>query len=271
MSKIAIVTGASRGIGRGIALKLAQEGYDIAFSFFSAAQNAEELCHEIQSTTAQHCAMYCVDMREEGAGAKFINQVSEELGAPSVLVNNAGRTRMENILDITPETVDELVNLDLKNYLFCMQAAAIQMVRAKICGSIINITSTRAERAYPCDAVYGGVKAALNRASQSAALDLAPYGIRVNCVAPGAIAVRSKEYLRKLNIIPVDFWDELGARIPLGRSGTPEDIANAVAFLASDQTSYITGEILRVDGGLTLPGMPEQGGDSWGAAKKENR
>ena len=249
MNKIAIVTGASQGIGRGIALKLAKEGYDIAFSFFSATQSAEELCAEIQSTTAQRCAMYCVDMRKDGAGAKFVNQVSEEMGVPCVLVNNAGRTRMESILDITPETVDELINLDLKNYLFCMQAAATQMVRAKISGSIINITSTRAERAYPCDAVYGGV----------------------NCVAPGAIAVRSKEYLQKLSIIPVDFWDELGTRIPLGRSGTPEDIANAVAFLASDQASYITGEILRVDGGLILPGMPEQSGHSWGATKKENQ
>ena len=256
MNKIAIVTGASQGIGRGIALKLAKEGYDIAFSFFSATQSAEELCAEIQSTTAQRCAMYCVDMRKDGAGAKFVNQVSEEMGVPCVLVNNAGRTRMESILDITPETVDELINLDLKNYLFCMQAAATQMVRAKISGSIINITSTRAERAYP---------------SQSAALDLAPYGIRVNCVAPGAIAVRSKEYLQKLSIIPVDFWNELGTRIPLGRSGTPEDIANAVAFLASDQASYITGEILRVDGGLILPGMPEQSGHSWGATKKENQ
>jgi len=117
VNKIAIVTGASQGIGRGIALKLAKEGYDIAFSFFSATQSAEELCAEIQSTTAQRCAMYCVDMRKDGAGAKFVNQVSEEMGVPCVLVNNAGRTRMESILDITPETVDELINLDLKNYL----------------------------------------------------------------------------------------------------------------------------------------------------------
>lgn len=80
-----------------------------------------------------------------------------------------------------------------------------------------------------------------------------------------------RRYLQKLSIIPVDFWDELGTRIPLGRSGTPEDIANAVAFLASDQASYITGEILRVDGGLILPGMPEQRGHSWGATKKENQ
>lgn len=108
MNKIAIVTGASQGIGRGIALKLAKEGYDIAFSFFSATQSAEELCAEIQSTTAQRCAMYCVDMRKDGAGAKFVNQVSEEMGVPCVLVNNAGRTRMESILDMTPETVDEL-------------------------------------------------------------------------------------------------------------------------------------------------------------------
>lgn len=94
MNKIAIVTGASQGIGRGIALKLAKEGYDIAFSFFSATQRAEELCAEIQSTTAQRCAMYCVDMRKDGAGAKFVNQVSEEMGVPCVLVNNAGRTRI---------------------------------------------------------------------------------------------------------------------------------------------------------------------------------
>ena len=107
MNKIAIVTGASQGIGRGIALKLAKEGYDIAFSFFSATQRAEELCAEIQSTTAQRCAMYCVDMRKDGAGAKFVNQVSEEMGVPCVLVNNAGRTRMESILDMTPETVDD--------------------------------------------------------------------------------------------------------------------------------------------------------------------
>lgn len=81
---------------------------------FSATQRAEELCAEIQSTTAQRCAMYCVDMRKDGAGAKFVNQVSEEMGVPCVLVNNAGRTRMESILDMTPETVDELINLDLK-------------------------------------------------------------------------------------------------------------------------------------------------------------
>ena len=133
MDKIAIVTGASQGIGRVIALKLAKEGYDIAFSFFSATQRAEELCAEIQSTTAQRCAMYCVDMRKDGAGAKFVNQVSEEMGVPCVLVNNAGRTRMESILDMTPETVDELINLDLKNYLLCIIIVKTQTIGDKLC------------------------------------------------------------------------------------------------------------------------------------------
>jgi len=187
----------------------------------------------------------------------------------NVLVNNAGRTRMQSILDLTPEVVDELINLDLKNSLFCMQTAAKIMIERNIRGSIVNITSSRAERAYPEDAVYGGVKAAIRRASQSAALDLAPYGIRVNCVAPGAIAIRSKEYLAKLKWIPTDFWEELGTRIPLERSGTPEDVANAVAFLADEQSDYITGETIRVDGGLILPGMPEgRNSTSWGARKK---
>lgn len=98
-----------------------------------------------------------------------------------------------------------------------------------------------------------------------------PTASEFNCVAPGAIAIRSKEYLAKLKWIPTDFWEELGTRIPLERSGTPEDVANAVAFLADEQSDYITGETIRVDGGLILPGMPEgRNSTSWGARKKRN-
>lgn len=136
-----------------------------------------------------------------------------------------------------------------------MQEAARYMVKNKVRGSLINITSSRGERAYAGDFLYGGLKAGLNRAIQSIALDLAPYGIRVNNVAPGAVRVRDKQEL--VNQGKIDFWDDLGKKIPLERCGMPEDIGEAVAFLASEKASYITGTTLRIDGGLILPGMPE--------------
>jgi glucose 1-dehydrogenase len=132
----------------------------------------------------------------------------------------------------------------------------------KEAGSIIHITSTRAHRAYPYDSIYGSMKAALTRASETMALEFAPYGIRVNCVAPGAIA-------RETN---TEHGNKLGKKIPLGRMGTPADIGNAVAWLCSDEASYITGTTLRVDGGLIIPGMPEdvspQAGYGWGLIDK---
>ena len=145
----------------------------------------------------------------------------------------------------------------------------------KIKGCIINITSSRGERSYPNCGLYCSMKAGLNRAIEAFALDVAPFGIRINNVAPGAVRIRtkeelaamkyggdtdyfwSKEFLDASKPIASDFWDELGKKIPLGRAALPEDIANAVIFLSSDKASYITGITLRVDGGLILPGMPE--------------
>ena len=271
--KVAVITGASRGIGRGIAIALAAQGYDIAFSYCSAQQEAVQLQRQIVRETGQNCEIWPVQLREPGAGPAFVRDAAEKMGGLDVMVNNAGMTRFESILDLTPEGVGGLIDLDLKNYLFCTQVAAQIMIENHTKGCIIQITSSRAERAYPQDAVYGGIKAAVTRASQSAALDLAPYGIRVNCVAPGAIAVRSKEELAelaKVKRIPVDFWDRLGQRIPMERVGTPEDVGSAVAFLASPQAQYITGVTIRVDGGLILPGMPESGSSGhWGGTKKE--
>lgn len=150
------------------------------------------------------------------------------------------------------------------------------MIDNGIRGSLVNISSSRGERAYANAGIYCGIKACLNHMAEAFALDLAPYGIRVNNVAPGAVRVRTdeellsmtqgkatdyfwdKEFLKNPELVDDhDFWDLLGPRIPLGRVGTPEDIGRAVAFLASEKASYITGVTLRVDGGLILPGMPE--------------
>ena len=272
MRKKAIVTGASRGIGRGIIRALAADGYDIAFSYRSREDEAEEAAREVKTMGADVWYEQA-DMAEPGKGEAFFDQAVERLGGLDLMVNNAGVTVFQSILELTAEETQKLINLDLLNYLILSSRAARYMKEHKIKGNIINITSSRAQRAYPEDCVYGGIKAAVNRASQSMALDLAPYGIRVNCVAPGAVCIRTPEQIKKEGRTDLEgFWEGLGERIPLERNGTPEDIGNAVVFLASEKASYITGEVLRVDGGLILPGMPEkteEGQNTWGGIAKK--
>lgn len=253
--KKAVVTGASRGIGKGIARCLAREGYDLAISYATQREEAQNLVEELQVQYGGKYFCFQASLEQEDAGVKLLEESVKALGGLDLLVNNAGVTRFENILDLTAEVFDLLFHLDFKNYILMMQAAARYMVKNKIRGSLINITSSRGERAYAGDFLYGGLKAGLNRAIQSIALDLAPYGIRVNNVAPGAIRVRDKQELAAQG--RTDFWDDLGKKIPLERCGVPEDIGEAVAFLASEKASYITGATLRIDGGLILPGMPE--------------
>ena len=254
----AIVTGASRGIGRGIALELAKRGYDLAISYNEMEEDAKTLAWEIKNEYGRECYYFQASLHLPGEGVRLFESCVEKLKGVDLLVNNAGLTRMEGILDLTEETMDFLINLDFRNYLIMAREAARYMVKNNIRGSIINITSSRGERAYPGDMVYGALKAGLERGIQSAALDLAPYGIRINNVAPGATRVRDKGINKLHEASEKDFWEELGPRIPLERVGTPQDIGKAVAYLASEDASYITGVTLRVDGGLILAGMPER-------------
>ena len=258
MSKKAIVTGASRGIGKGLAMCLAAEGYDLAISYASKKEEAEKVAEQIRETYHTRCLIYQASLQEKGAGKALFDQAVSDLGGLDLLVNNAGLTIFESLQEIKEETLDLLINLDFKNYILMMREAANYMIASGTKGNIINITSSRGEQSYPEDGLYGGLKAGLNRAICSFALDVSQYGIRINNVAPGAIRIRTREELIEGgNVAMADFWDELGNRIALGRSGLPEDIGHAVAFLASDKASYITGTTLRVDGGLILPGMPE--------------
>ena len=258
MSKKAIVTGASRGIGKGIAMCLAAEGYDLAISYASKKEEAEKVAEQIRETYHTRCLIYQASLQEKGAGKALFDRAVEDLGGLDLLVNNAGLTIFESLQEIKEETLDLLINLDFKNYILMMREAANYMIASGTKGNIINITSSRGEQSYPEDGLYGGLKAGLNRSIRSFALDLSQYGIRLNNVAPGAIRIRTREELIEGgNAAMADFWDELGTRIALGRAGLPEDIGQAVAFLASDRASYITGMTLRVDGGLILPGMPE--------------
>lgn len=260
MAKKAIVTGASRGIGRGIALALAENGYDVAISYASRADEAEKVARIISEKYGRKCYFHQASLDKPGEGKVFFKKAVDDLQGLDLMVNNAGLTYFESLQNITEDRLDLLINLDFRNYVLMMREASRYMIDNGIRGSIINITSSRGEQAYPGDGVYGGLKAGLNRAIKSFALDVSIHGIRINNVAPGAIRIRTAQELQtdpRLGPELQEFWDGLGDRIAMGRAGVPNDIGQAVVFLASDQASYITGVTLRVDGGLILPGMPE--------------
>ena len=266
-------------MGRGIALKLAENGYDIAFSYFPKTQNLEDALNTTTKLLEERGARswaFPADFSKANAPREFFEKAVDAIGGIDLLVNNAGVNIPLPLQDITEKNFDYLVSIDLRAYVMLMHYAARYMIDHEIHGCIVNISSSRGERAYANAGIYCGIKACLNHMAEAFALDLAPYRIRVNNVAPGAIRVRTDEELLAMThgretdyfysedfktnpqlVTDQDFWDLLGPRIPLGRVGTPEDIGQAVAFLASDKASYITGITLRVDGGLILPGMPE--------------
>jgi len=259
MGKKALVTGGSRGIGRGIALALAEAGYELCIAHHGDGERAEATAELVRGLSGSACAVLEADLREPQAPIRLAEEAFQALGRLDVLVNNAGFGIFEPIQRLTASRLDDMLGLNFRSPLVLMQLVSDRMIADGTRGSIVNVTSTRAARAYPGDAAYGGLKAGLQRASESAALDLAPYGIRVNCVAPGATLVRDEDERTR----------ELGKRIPLGRMGQPDDIGRAVVWLVSDSAAYMTGATLKLDGGLSLPGMPEDGRSYWGAAKKE--
>ena len=276
--KKAIVTGASIGMGRGIALVLAGEGYDIAFSYYG---DSEQVQKDLEKTVSMlnekgaKCWYHKADLTEKGGPKEFFDKAVADLGGLDLLVNSAGVNMPLPLQDLTEENIDYLFALDQKAYVLLMHYAARYMIDNGIKGNIVNVSSSRGDRSYPNAGIYCGIKAGLNRMIEAFALDVAEYGIRINNVAPGATRVRAKEellaikkggptdyfwdpdYIEHPEKVENDFWDRLGPKIPLSRAGETDDIGHAVAFLASDKASYITGVTLRVDGGLIIPGMPE--------------
>ena len=283
--KKAIVTGGAIGMGRGIALVLAEEGYDIAFSYYREKEETLAATTAMLKERGAQAWHFQADLSKPGGPKELFDKAVDSLGGLDLLVNNAGVNMPLPLQEITEDNFNYLVSLDLRAYVMLMHYAARYMIDHGVQGSLINVSSSRGERAYANAGIYCGIKSCLNRMAEAFALDMAPYRIRVNTVAPGATRVRTdeellamthgsatdyfwnKEFLDKPELIKDrDFWDLLGPRVPLGRVGTPEDIGRAIAFLASDKASYITGITLRVDGGLILPGMPED--SSMGASYK---
>jgi NAD(P)-dependent dehydrogenase (short-subunit alcohol dehydrogenase family) len=251
-NKKAFVTGGSRGIGRGIVHKLSDAGYDIAFTYNSRLDEAETVKAEVEGK-ARRCFLYQASLDNPNVAEPVTAQAIEALGGIDLLVCNAGLTRHNDLLHLEGTLIDFLYNLNYRSYLMCAKVAANEMVSRGVKGNIIFVASTRGIRAYPEDAIYGGMKAALIRTAESMALDMAPHGIRVNCVAPGATAVRG-------SFTPEELSSGIGKKIPLGRKGTPDEVGRLVRFIASDEAAYMTGNTVKLDGGLILPGMPEKMG-----------
>jgi len=248
--KCAMVTGGSRHIGQGIALVLAEQGYDVAITYASRPEGAQETQRQVEAL-GRRCFIYEAHLEEAQAPEQAVNQARRDLGALDLMVCNAGIDRRHSVLAITAEEMDLLYTTNLRNYFLSVGAAARHMVNDGTPGSIIMVSSVRARLAHPEDFLYGGIKAAMERACKSMALDLSAYNIRVNCVAPGAVWRPTPE--GKLPDTPF-----LRESIPLHRTGYTRDIGEAVAFLGSEKAAYITGTTLLVDGGLSLPGLWEQ-------------
>ncbi len=239
--RVALVTGASRGIGRGIALALAAEGAVVAVNGRDAAA-LDDIVGEIRALGRPSFPIV-QDVGDVAGVRRMVDRVAAEYGHLDLLVNNAGLYQVRPILEIEEDDWDRIVDVNLRGAFFCAQAAARLMVRQRF-GTIVNVASdaTWTGGMNPC-AHYCASKAGMASFTRSFAKELAPFGIRVNAVAPGMIETDMGEDAAKV-------MENL--RIPLGRLGTPGDVADVVLFLASDAARYMTGTILNITAGLVL-------------------
>ena len=240
--KVALVTGASRGLGKAIALKLAAEGARVTVNYMKNADQAEGVVKEIISRGGNAAAMRA-DITSLPEVEKMVDSLYEQCGRIDILVNNAGVTKDELLLSMTPEDWDIVIKTNLGGLFNCTKAVAKYMMVQKS-GRIINISSVAGERGGRGQSNYAASKGGINAFTRSVAMELAPKKITVNAVAPGVVETEmSSTVIRRAKDIILD-------AVALKRLGQPEEIANVVAFLASDDASYITGEVIRVDGGF---------------------
>lgn len=241
--RAALVTGASRGIGRTIALALAGEGAAVAVNYYRSREPAEAVAAEIVADGGRAIVLGA-DVAEPAQAEGLVKETLDRLGRLDILVNNAGISRDALIAEMTPEACWAVMRTNFGGVFNCTKASIEPMMRERR-GVIVNIASIMADRGWPGQANYAASKGAIVAYSRTAALELARFGIRVNVVAPG--------------LVPTDLVaglverrrEALAKGMPLRRLATPEDVARAVAFLASDDAAYITGVVLRVDGGVT--------------------
>jgi glucose 1-dehydrogenase len=243
--KRALVTGGDQGIGRGIAIRLAREGADVVIGFRSNKEGADDAVREIQSLGRKGGAVQG-DVSKVADGQKFVTEGIAKLGGVDILVNNAGLERRADFWEVKEEDYDLVLNVNLKGPFFITQAVVRHMMETKRGGKIINISSVHEELPFPHFASYCASKGGLKMLTRNLAIELAPLGITINNIAPGAIETPINT---KLVNDPVKLKEVL-EEIPLRRLGKPDDVAGMAAFLASSDADYVTGTSFFVDGGL---------------------
>lgn len=243
-NKVALVTGASRGIGRGIAEQYAREGAKVAIVYNQSKGPAEELAESIRSaggeaTTYQH------DVRDASGPATIVEKIVESWGGLDILVNSAGITRDGLFLQLSDEDWNDVISTNLNGTFYFCRAAGRQMM-SKRSGSIINISSVAAQHSNKGQSNYAASKAGIEALTRTLAAELAGRKVRVNAIAPGFIETDMTESVR------AKAGDVIKSAIPMKRYGQPADIAAAAVYLASEESSYVTGQVLIVDGGLSI-------------------
>ena len=242
--KVALVTGASRGIGREIALTLAGYGATVIVNYNGSEEKAEEVVGKIKEAGGKAEAIRC-NVAEFDRSKELIDQVIKSYGKLDILVNNAGITRDNLIMKMSEADFDDVIAVNLKGAFNCIRHASRQMLKQRG-GRIINISSVSGVMGNAGQANYCASKAGIIGLTKSVARELGSRGITSNCVAPGFIKTEMTDVLSE------DVQQSMGEQIPLKRFGETRDIAEAVAFLASDSASYITGQVLQVDGGMAM-------------------
>lgn len=241
-NKTALVTGASKGIGRSIALKYAEQGANVAFTYLSSVEQGQALEAELAAKGVK-AKGYRSDASDFAQADKLIADVIADFGSLNILVNNAGITMDNLLLRMNEEAWDRVINVNLKSCFNTVKAATKQMMKQKS-GSIINMTSVVGLKGNAGQANYSASKAGIIGFTKSVALELGSRGVRSNAIAPGFIET---EMTGKLDEKTVQSWRDA---IPLRRGGSPDDVADACVFLGSDMSAYITGQVIQVDGGM---------------------
>ncbi|MGM0919743.1 MULTISPECIES: 3-oxoacyl-[acyl-carrier-protein] reductase [Metabacillus] len=242
--KVALVTGASRGIGRAIALELAQNGANVAVNYAGSEAKANEVVDEIKALGREAFAVQA-DVSDSDAVAAMVKATVEQFGRLDILVNNAGITKDNLLMRMKDSEWDDVININLKGVFLTTKAVTRQMMKQRQ-GRIINIASIVGVSGNPGQANYVAAKAGVIGLTKTAAKELSSRNITVNAIAPGFITTDMTDKLTE------EVKNEMLKQIPLARFGEPSDISNAVTFLASDKSSYITGQTIHIDGGMVM-------------------